>query len=212
MAGAVVAVSSLMASKLHAGLPITGSKHDFKTTAYVGEGGLVMKAAYNKCGTCHAAHKAKRVRPLWSRDNPTDTGWIVWDGGAGRALDATTTGGYLTAADFVASGSGLCMSCHDGVTAIGSTSAAEPVYMASAFEGTWGRNLYDMHPVGKVVPFGSTGWQASLAAGNTASGSTVVTETSDTVGCTSCHTMHSGSATSGMILRSGERCLSCHNK
>ena len=193
---------------------ITGSKHDFKTTAYVGEGGT-MKLAYNKCSTCHAAHKPKKNSPLWARDNPTNTGWTVWNGAAGRVLDGTNDGTYLSADEFVASGSGMCMSCHDGVTAIGNTSGGTPVTMASTFHGNWGRDLNDMHPVGKKVPFNTPGWVADLLTGNTASGSTVVVDVvggNSFVGCTSCHSMHKNSAMSAMILRVGERCLSCHAK
>lgn len=188
------------------------------------------------------------------------TSWIVWgasqDGtdGSGKPVGPVTLGPaletdvslkdangnavirkYLSATNLVNTGTGLCMSCHDGTLALmtntgGLDSSASPLHddgspnsganMAN-WRGRWGRNLSDMHPVGLDVPFGTAGWQASLASGNTYSGSNVVTENIGglhTVGCTSCHSMHSSKRAAtgdllGMkILRPAERCLSCHDR
>lgn len=218
MIGLGVVAAALIASRVSAsivGYPISGSKHDFKTTGYTGDGGTFV--GHNKCGTCHAAHKVKKVSPLWGRDNPTATGWIVWNGqDAGQALDGTeNTAEFLSAAELTGTGTGMCMSCHDGQTAIGTykdaTGTSVPVYMRAAYRGTWGRALADMHPVGHVVPFGAPGWKADLAAGNAASGSNVATEARGSVGCTSCHSMHN-SENSSKILRGGDRCLACHDR
>lgn len=203
------------------GKAITGSKHDFKTTGYTSDTGVTY-TAYNKCGACHAAHNAKRVDPLWGRADATTAGWIVWNSknalaasktGTGEDLNTTSNPDYLSAADFVKSGSGLCMSCHDGQTAIGTVGAAPgtPVVMQTLAKANWGRDLSNMHPVGRKVPFGTPGWQTDVAAGNAGSGSNVVVDLQGTVGCISCHSMHS-SSNSGKILRAGERCLSCHDR
>lgn len=219
---AAVGMAGLLAGKSLAtppGFPISGSKHDFKTNAYVGNGGTVT--GYNKCSTCHAAHNAKRVDPLWARADATTDSWIVFDHDVANAASKTGTGQslnaagldltkYLSAAELVASGTGLCMSCHDGQTAI-ATNNGVPVTMATASPANWGRDLSNMHPIGKVVPFGTAGWQTDVTAGNAASGSSVKVDTRGTVGCVSCHSMHS-SSNSGKILRSGERCLSCHDR
>lgn len=189
------------------GKAIAGSKHDFKTTGYTGDNGVTY-TGYNKCSTCHSAHKPKLNSPLWGRELGVGGSWTVWDGATGKVLDGVADPEYLTDAQFAGTGSAMCMSCHDGVTAIGGTT------MKAAFRGTWGRNLSDTHPVAKIVPFGTPGWQSDVAAGNTAAGSNVAVDVvggSSFVGCTSCHSMHS-SANSSNILRAGERCLSCHNK
>lgn len=208
----MVAVLGLIANVASAqviGKAITGSKHDFKTAGYVGQDGTTY-TAYNKCSTCHAAHKPKINKALWGRSLGIGGSWTVWDGAAGRVLDGLNDGTYLSEAEFAATGSGMCMSCHDGVTAIGGTAV-----MKATAKDNWGRNLSDMHPVGKKVTFGTPGWQSDLATGNTGAGSSVIVDVvggSSFVGCTSCHSMHSSGATSSKILRSGERCLSCHAK
>ena len=210
------------------GRPIRGSRHDFNTGSYVDQWGASYTAP-NLCAACHAAHKVKRNYPLWGRQDSTATGWIVWnDNGSatsaqqhrnsdgsimkGQLLDinneatdsslvdaaANPTGmKYLSAKELVASGTGLCMSCHDGQTAIGmADDGSGYVYMNPYFRGNWGRDLTDMHPVGRYIPFGVAGWQAS----------NVVAETKGTVGCTSCHSMHS-STKANTIVRAGQPCL-----
>ena len=248
----VLALTAVAAGRLYAtppGYPITNSAHDFVTWKGAATGytvsGKTMKA-YNRCSTCHSAHRATRNYPLWSRNAPTTDGWIIWNadqtGVAGNAVstlhqnadgsfmtgqlldvnnestDASLISGgnptgmeYLSATELTTTGTGLCMSCHDGQTAVGNTSAGVAVTMDPNFAGNWGRDLSNMHPVGKYVPFGTAGWQASVTAGNTYSGSSVVTEAKQTVGCTSCHSMHS-SSNSSTILRGGQRCLSCHDR
>jgi len=194
---------------------IAGSAHDFSATGaggaagYEGENGVTYLTA-NKCTTCHAAHKPAKTAFLWKRTLGAGPGWTVWDGAAGKVLDGVNDGEYLSVAEFAQTGSAMCLSCHDGVTAIGGTT------MRLAFRGAWGRNLPDMHPVAKRVPFGSDGWQPDLTAGNSSAfgNSNVVVDTvgnSSYVGCTSCHSMHS-SPSAATYLRKGESCLVCHNR
>ena len=248
----ILAMLALVAGKLYAtppGYPITNSAHDFVTFRGTASGytvnGQTVKT-YNRCGTCHAAHRATRNYPLWARVTPDTNGWLVWNadqtGAAGNAVSGHTNADgslmtaqlldvnnestdpslvdavknptgmeYLSATELVNTGTGLCMSCHDGQTAVGNTSGGTAVTMDPNFAGNWGRDLASMHPVGKYVPFGMAGWQASLTSGNSYAGSNVVTELKGTVGCTSCHSMHSSSKSS-MILRGGQRCLSCHDR
>lgn len=190
------------------GKPIAGSKHDF-TITYNGTDGSYT--SINKCNTCHSPHKVKRNRPLWRRDDPSATAvWTMWNGSnTGQELTTVLNNGYISAEDFSASSSGLCMGCHDGAIALSDTSGAK---MLAAYKGTWGRNLKDSHPVAKVVVLGIDGWQANLAQGNSASGSNVELETGGTVGCTSCHSMHSSDRNRPMLQRKGEMCMSCHDK
>ena len=197
---------------------IIGSAHDFTTTGkagaggYVGENGVAYLYNYGKCSTCHAAHKPARNQYLWStkRNLAAGASWTVWDGAAGKVLDGVNDGEYLSETEFAQTGTAMCMSCHDGVTAIGGTT------MKLSFRGTWGRNMSDIHPVAHKVAFGTEGWQPDLATGNSAAfaNSNVVVDViggSSYVGCTSCHSMHS-SENSAKILRKGDRCLACHNR
>ena len=179
------------------GKAIRGSHHDFNSGSYVDQWGNSYTAP-SLCAACHAAHKVKRNYPLWGRQDPTLTGWIVWNADSegssmvGQALDpnneitdpslvdpaSNPTGlKYLSAKELVATGTGLCMSCHDGQTAIGmADDGLDDVTINPYFRGTWGRNLADMHPVGRYVPFGNPGWQASIDAGNAYAASTVVAD------------------------------------
>ena len=124
---------------------ITGSKHDFKTTAM--SAGGTMKLAYNKCSTCHAAHKPKKIR----RFGLATTHQYGLDGVERRGRtcpDGTMICTYLSA-DELPSGSGMCMS-HDGVTAI-ETRRAER--RDDGFDSTeTGARLECMHPVGRKCP------------------------------------------------------------
>lgn len=207
--GLAVVVACSIATKAFAGKAITGSKHDFITTAYTDSNNKTL-FAYNKCTTCHGAHKVARKSQLWNRSDPGATGWLVWNGtDAGQALDGTNN--TVTAANFVASASGMCMSCHDGVTALGKTAdGLSDVFMKTGVRPNWGKNLADSHPVGKTFTFDGVLFQSSLSAGNTAAGSNVAVE-NGAVGCTSCHSMHS-SGDNDKILRTGEVCVACHKK
>lgn len=203
-------IASVASAQTVVGKAISGSKHDFKTTAYVGADGTSF-TAYNKCSTCHAAHKPLKNAALWARQISTTTAqvWTVWNGAAGVQLTAGGDAKHLSEADFAASGSAMCMSCHDGVTAIGGTAKMVPT-----FRGTWTSNMADIHPIATKVPFNTPGWQADLVTGNGVAISNVVVDVvggSSYVGCNSCHSMHS-SKNSASITRTGERCLSCHNK
>lgn len=208
----MIAATALLAGKAFAALDgyrITGSKHDFKSGTYTHSGqnmvstGNCMKChslhggsmlPENRCSMCHAAHKPKRLSPLWARSDPDSLGWVVWNGAAGQPLNGSQGPAYLTVEEFVASGSGLCLSCHDsGIAAA----------------------LHDMsghHPLGKIVPFGAIGWMTSLADGNAAAGSNVMTETRGTVGCTSCHSMHSSDPTDNKLRRPKNFCVACHDR
>lgn len=192
-----------------AGFKVTGSKHDFSTGYY--NGTSTYTYTYGICGMCHSAHKAADVPQIWKRSAPTTTGWVVYDAAnptVGMTLAAGDTR-FLSAADFVKTNSGRCLSCHDGQTFIGGT-----VTMAANTKN-FGRDLHGKHPVGVKVPWGTYGWFSAL---NTAypnapaeAAEKVKTETGDTVGCTSCHSMHNSEASS-KILRGGERCMACHDR
>lgn len=205
--GIVLAVCGLCESA--PGRLITGSKHDFIGGIYTHSGQNMVSVGNcgkchdlrdgtmlpsNRCAMCHVAHRAERVTPLWGRSNPGSSGWVVWNGGSGQALDGTQGSGYLTAAQFAASGSGLCLSCHDSGVAGALT------------------DLSSHHPMAAVVPFGSPGWKGDLASGNAEAGSDVMTETGGAVGCTSCHSMHSSDPSDDKLRRSGVFCLSCHTR
>lgn len=192
------------------GLKVAGTKHDFSTGYYNGTSTYTYTYG-GSCGMCHSAHKAADVVQIWKRSAPTTTGWVVYDAAnptVGMALGAGDAR-FLSAADFVKTNSGRCLSCHDGQTAIGGS------VMMAANTKNFGRDIHGKHPVGVVVPFGTEGWFAALRtdypSAPASDAAKVKLETGGVVGCTSCHSMHSSEASS-KILRSGDRCLACHDR
>ncbi len=108
----------------------------------------------------------------------------------------------------------MCLSCHDGVTAIDSYGGAEgSVYMGDVGDGkaNLGTDLTDDHPIGILYPEGDPGYNDSAGF----QGVQLVTiNNEDRVECTSCHEPHNNSL--GTFLRANLEesfiCLQCHNK
>jgi predicted CXXCH cytochrome family protein len=183
------AITALFASAANAALP---TAHDFS------QAGSFQASAgpAQKCITCHAPHNANREYLIWARADTTVTYTVRGDGiGAGVQDDWAT----------VKSGeAGLCLSCHDGQTAINGTGMT-----GSAVFATDG--LQKSHPVG--ITYVTTGDNAadldtqsnaetalSLAAGDL-----------NKVSCASCHDPHEG--TNAKMTRLGtDICLACHTK
>lgn len=181
---------------------IVGTKHDF-TVSYNG-----MAVATNQCSTCHAMHKPLKTAQLWARSGPAGTGWLVYNGASGVALAAVTGGNIMTSAEFTASKSGACLSCHDGATAIGGTT------LMAAGTKNLGTNLSTMHPVAKQIVAGQTTGAGGAMQASIANAVVDVVGAKSFVSCASCHAIHTG--TGSKILRTGVNaggiCLDCHVK
>lgn len=181
---------------------IVGTDHDF-TVSYNG-----MAVAVNKCSTCHAMHRPAKTAQLWARSSPVGTGWLVYNGAGGVALAGTTGGAIMTSAEFIASKSGSCLSCHDGATAIGGTT------LMAAGNANLGTNLSTMHPVAKEIVAGQTTGAGGAMQASIANAVVDVVGAKSFVSCSSCHSIHAG--TGSKILRPGVNaggvCLDCHVK
>ncbi|MDH3997212.1 MAG: hypothetical protein OET90_00085 [Desulfuromonadales bacterium] len=78
------------------------------------------------CVFCHAPHASQAGTPLWNRPDPDASSFQLYaqplaiKGDMGNA-DAATRTGYTDsgAVEYPNGASRLCMSCHDGITAIG---------------------------------------------------------------------------------------------
>lgn len=80
------------------------------------------------CIFCHTPHAAEPDTPLWNRPDPDASTFLLY--GQNLAIAGTLPGaedptapdrtGYTTAVEYPNGSSRLCMSCHDGITAIGS--------------------------------------------------------------------------------------------
>jgi len=204
-----------IAAKSHAyvatsGTKIAGSAHDF-TVAYAGEGGVTVPAV-NQCSTCHEMHKPAKMAPLWGRQDPEATGWkiqsheTVYDLGDG-------TNGFIAAADFVKARSGMCLSCHDGVTSI-----SNGVAMAAGVRANFGRDLSENHNIGRSR--GTTSGGVAVAPEILATHDQVP-QLDGTVkyflGCGSCHAMHDSKTNLKLVRNAstpgvtGPVCLNCHS-
>ena len=152
-----------IAAKSHAytptsGTKIAGSAHDF-SIGYAGNGGTTSPAL-NQCSTCHEMHKPAKMNPLWGRQDPTATGWSVQTHDVKTDLtDPYVAGGLIAASDFVKARSGMCLSCHDGVTTI-----SNGVTMAAGVKANFGRDLSENHNVGKSRTAAADGSDAAIRA------------------------------------------------
>lgn len=213
VAGLLVACL-VMAAKSHAytptsGTKIGGSKHDF-TVAYVGANGNTT-AAINQCSTCHEMHKPAKMAPLWGRQDPTATGWSVQSHDVKYDLTDPANNGKIAASDFVKARSGMCLSCHDGVTAI-----SNGVTMAVGAKN-FGRDLSENHMLGGER--GATSGGVAVDPLILGTHDQVLQADGVTVkyymGCGSCHSMHDSKTNLKLVrnaaIVSGPVCLNCHS-
>lgn len=193
---------------------IAGSAHDFSLASWNSTGEI--------CKVCHTPHNAMTGvvdAPLWNHAMTTQT-FTVYN----QAVSAT-----MNAVVGQPDGSSkLCLSCHDGVTAVnsfgGGTGAATPMTGANVV----GVDLSNDHPV-------SFTYDAALATadGGLFNPATALSGLGGTINhdlliggkmqCSSCHDVHNNVAGSGspavfpanLLVKSNAAsalCLTCHNK
>lgn len=184
---------------------IVGSAHDATTW------GLGINQV---CVPCHAPHRALAPSegPLWNHRITLAT----------FTMYGTTVKG--TATDPVPNRmSKLCLSCHDGVTAIDAFGAGAGTVNMATFNqsANVGTDLHDDHPISILYDFGvstpgnSHGLKdpAQFTPGNY---NNVPWLYSNKVECASCHDVHRRNAAIPDLLRvnkvNSELCLKCHDK
>lgn len=162
----VLAASGLMFLGALVALPavaqILNSKHDLSSGSTAS---TKQSNTSEVCVFCHTPHGASSTAPLWNRGDPASSGsFTVYSSNSmqGTALQPTNAG------------SGLCLSCHDGATAldllvnapdsgygVGTGLATSQGYTWSNVSGTnlmlstsianLGANLANDHPIG--IPY-----------------------------------------------------------
>lgn len=203
------------------------------------------------CKFCHTPHSARATgetgyNPLWNRNQVTQNflpyyGLLADDYMQDPTyLDKSPTlQAVIDPADMMDGPSRLCMSCHDGTTAIdsyggktGSFTPTTPEIVLAPFgsgpSGDNGRNLMDDHPIGfsynKVAASDSfirpanvdIGWIPS--ADRKCARIEELLYKKDKVTCASCHDVHNTAAKTAAkpLLRvkmdGSKLCLTCHNK
>lgn len=197
-------IASLLCGSLigPANAGIAGSAHDF--SADIWSGGEICKP----CHTPHNADETATGAPLWNHDVTTET-FVMYS-------SATLNGTIDTEPSGV---SKLCLSCHDGVTAIDAFGAntPTPVLMGSVNPNAdFGTNLSNDHPISIVYDdVADGGLHPPTDVSNL--GGDIATDLlfGGRVECASCHDVHND-AGNAYLLRmpntASALCLTCHTK
>ena len=158
------------------------------------------------CIFCHTPHSATPKSTLWSRPDPQGMGSFLTLTSRPLKIDDPVAGGFNTTHygdntsgyEYPNGASKLCLSCHDGVTAMGVISSGPPIDMTGTglLSGTLKIDLSKSHPISfiynttveayldtlrsnsYIVPAAGSGYLETDSAGVTR------------VQCTSCHQPH----------------------
>jgi len=197
-----LAIPVVAVSQVRVDAPV--NKHNLSTS---GPGPIKSGTVTEICVFCHTPHNANPAVPLWNQTLSSGVTYTPY------------TSSTLVAAVGVPTGSSkLCLSCHDGTVAIGSTVVGGQIPMQGVnaqgrMTGTsvLGTNLSDDHPISFVPVTGPH-------IVNPPSGSPVQLDDNGQVQCRSCHDPHrmdidpiaqkflvTNNAASGL-------CVVCHNQ
>lgn len=202
LVGVTAATIGVLAVTLMGQTGITGSAHDFSDVAGNWAEGEI-------CLPCHTPHGAN-----------TDVAAPLWNHALTEQVFALYGGGSAPADEALDSKSVLCMSCHDGITALDSFGGKTGTILmqGSAVIGT---DLSNDHPVGATAVYPDQGpnsrmrpaseWEGWGPRGGMwrqpLNGDMVV-------GCTTCHNVHNTvhKAMARRTLDGSDLCLACHIK
>jgi predicted CXXCH cytochrome family protein len=192
---------------------IKNSKHDFSSKAW---------AANQICIVCHTPHNSDASitqAPLWNHTTTTATFTMY--------SNANTLDGVVDNTPNPISK--MCLSCHDGVTAIDSYGGASGTILLNTtnFPGTkanLGSSLANDHPISMTFTSSTATADKELWDPSTTSvtdlGGTIKDKMlfNDKIECASCHDVHNSgtSSTHGKMLllsnTASALCLTCHKK
>jgi predicted CXXCH cytochrome family protein len=184
-----VVIFALIATVSLAGPGIVGTDHDFSSKGW---------SSNQICLPCHVPHNALTPEdgPLWNHAESTQT-FIMYQ-----------TDGQLDGP------SKLCLSCHDGVTAVdsfGGNSGTEVI----AGNSNIGTDLSDDHPIGMEYP--PQGWNTTRYNDPPTTHEVRLVRINDVkrVECVSCHDVHNSKGIDKFLrapLDESYLCLLCHIK
>jgi predicted CXXCH cytochrome family protein len=166
------------------------------------------------CLYCHAPHSGVGgMTPLWNQKLSTQT-YTPY-----TSSTFTTTGNRDNPQPPTGSSSSLCLSCHDGTIAPGTTVAYGSFGMSGKMQDVFGSNLQSSHPFSLVLPLqDSPDLVATLVTtGKTADLTGAVKLINGNVECTSCHNPHQQSIDRSvpafLVLNAsgGQLCFACHD-
>jgi len=155
------------------------------------------------CVFCHTPHNSNPTRALWNRNFP----------GVNYQLYSSTT---LRAVPNQPNGSSrLCLSCHDGILALGNLRVPPPGEALKlgqmAGPNVLGTDLSDDHPISFVYDGALAIQRPDLVDPGSLPGR-IRLDSKKQVQCTSCHDPHEDGRAKFLRMSSayGELCLSCH--
>lgn len=194
----------LLAQSAHAQQSVVGSPHDLSAS---GPGRIHAIEEEQVCIFCHAPHNATGLAPLWNRDLRS----IHY-----RIYESSTTDARI---DQPSGPSKMCLSCHDGATAIGlvaSRPATDPIDMTFRTlppgSSDLTEDLSDDHPIGFRFDRALAARDRQLKNPDLIS-SLLPMGRHNEVHCTTCHDPHDN--TYGDFLRMPDArsaiCVACHD-
>lgn len=181
---------------------IANTVHNLSAT---GPGTIKAPGVGEICVFCHTPHSTSTTRPLWNRDLPP----VTYNLYSSSTLEATLK--QPTGA------SRLCLSCHDGTTALGNLRkppASGPVILGPLTgRPSLGTDLSDDHPVSFVYDAALALKQGQLADPATLP-ETLPLDSTQQLQCTACHEPHSDRYRKFLRVddRAAALCTACHKQ
>lgn len=207
---AAVAVVAMASTAMAAAF--TATKHNM--TTYINANN-VSAGSKEICVYCHTPHNAVVNRALWNRNSPAGTFKLYTSGANTEAAAWFKSGVIGTIAS--TSSSLMCLSCHDGATAINSMVRVKnlPTLTNNFVSGAanLGTDLTNDHPINlDYATVQTDGGQVGKL--NAPAALTVAKLIGGAVECASCHDVHN--TTNSPFLRgtmsASVLCLDCHAK
>lgn len=198
-----------VAGKAQIGTDVLGV-HDLSPNGVKPVSGSVSAA----CLYCHAPHSGVGgMTPLWNQKLSSQT-YTPYN-----SSSFTASGNQQNAQPPAGSSSSLCLSCHDGTIAPGTTVSYGSMGMSGKMQDVFGSNLQTSHPFSLSLPIrDSPHLVSSLAgAGKTADLTGAVKLVGGNVECTSCHNPHEQGidpqVPAFLVMKAGggQLCLACHD-
>lgn len=169
------------------------------------------------CMYCHAPHSGNpgsAATPLWTQRLSSVQSYQMYS--------SPTMVNQVNSSPPLGSNSTLCLSCHDGTVALGTTTPWGQVPMSGSLSGTpadLGTNLQTTHPFSFVTPLQSAPdlWPSlSATPPSTRDTTSAVTLINGNVECGSCHNPHVENIDPNsefLVINNSEGalCLACHN-
>jgi predicted CXXCH cytochrome family protein len=196
----VLALLAAGAAPATARAAIVDTPHNLSATGP----GRVRAGTTEVCAFCHTPHRAATTRALWSRDLPSIT-YTLYTSSTLDAAPAQPTGATR-----------LCLSCHDGTTALGLVRTSAGRRRLSSLGPMTGRanlgtDLSDDHPVSFEYTTALARAQGQLADPASLT-SLVPLDTTRQLQCTACHDPHENRFRAFLRVddRGGVLCTACH--